>query len=204
MLISQTLPNPNSGELVLPIDQIAAGQGLPGAQNLTAPDAGFGVWLGNIMSAVILIAALLVLFYLIWGGIEWITAGGDKAKVEKARNRITQAIIGIIVLGASVAILIVVQSFLGFQFLRFSGGSAAGGGGGGNGSGGGGGGGNCTPSSQQFNDGGAGRYCQRANGSYAPAMVKCNGPDGHLPYNHYDPCSCVEGSEVSGYDFGSC
>ena len=67
-----------------------------------------------------MIAALLVLFYLIWGGIEWITAGGDKGKVEKARNRITQAIIGLIVLAASTAILSLVQGFLGVTLINFT------------------------------------------------------------------------------------
>lgn len=62
---------------------------------------------------VLVFAALLVFMYLIWGGIEWITSGGDKTKTESARNRITAAVVGLIVLAASWAILTLVLSFLG-------------------------------------------------------------------------------------------
>lgn len=105
----------------LPIGQTARTQALPTAQTYTntTPGAGFNGFLSGILGNVLLIAALLVLFYLIWGGIEWITAGGDKSKVEKARNRITQAIIGIIVLAASTAIMSVVQGFLGVTLINF-------------------------------------------------------------------------------------
>jgi hypothetical protein len=39
----------------------------------------------------------LALFFLIWGGIRWITSGGDKGKVEEARKHIVAAIIGLVV-----------------------------------------------------------------------------------------------------------
>ncbi len=101
----------------------AGTQQLPGYKNVSSADAGFGAWLGSILSAVMSVAAILVFLYLIWGGIEWITSGGDKGKTEAARNKITSAIIGIIVLGASTAIITVVQSFLGVCFLKFAGAS---------------------------------------------------------------------------------
>ncbi|MCL4208728.1 hypothetical protein KJZ63_03825 [Patescibacteria group bacterium] len=62
---------------------------------------------------VLVIAALLVFLYLIWGGIEWITSGGDKGKTESARNKITAAVIGLIVVAASFAILQLALTFLG-------------------------------------------------------------------------------------------
>ena len=63
------------------------------------------------------IAALLVFMYLIWGGIEWITSGGDKGKTESARNKITAAILGLIVLAASYAVLLIALNFIGFENL---------------------------------------------------------------------------------------
>lgn len=71
------------------------------------------------LSVAIMIGALLLLMYLIWGGIEWITSGGDKSKTEKARDKITGAIVGILVLAAAVAIFTLVQRFLGINVLNF-------------------------------------------------------------------------------------
>ncbi len=82
------------------------------------PGTGFATSIGGllngVLSFVMVIAALLVFFYLIWGGIEWITSGGDKGKTENARNKITAAVIGLIVLAASYAILQLILNFLGF------------------------------------------------------------------------------------------
>jgi hypothetical protein len=73
--------------------------------------------INSVLTIVMVVAALLVFFYLIWGGIEWITSGGDKGQTEKARNKITAAVIGLIILAASYAILNLALSFLGFSGL---------------------------------------------------------------------------------------
>lgn len=75
----------------------------------------FGGMLNGVLSFVLVIAALLVFFYLILGGIEWITSGGDKGKTEGARNKITAAVIGLIILAASYAVLTLALNFLGFS-----------------------------------------------------------------------------------------
>ena len=77
----------------------------------------FGSLLNGVLSFVMVIAALLVFLYLILGGIEWITSGGDKGKTESARNKITSAVIGLVILAASYAILLIVLRFLGFDNL---------------------------------------------------------------------------------------
>jgi hypothetical protein len=58
---------------------------------------GFGPVLGQVLQIVLTIAVVIALAFLIWGGIKWIMSGGDKAKVESARNTIIAAIIGLIV-----------------------------------------------------------------------------------------------------------
>lgn len=81
--------------------------------------------IGQLMSALVgtmlIIAALLAFLYLILGGISWITSGGDKTGMEAARNKITHAIVGLIIVGAAWAIMILVQSFLGIQIIGGSG-----------------------------------------------------------------------------------
>ena len=84
--------------------------------DIEAPEFFFtdvGVLINKALNFVMVLGALLVFLYLIWGGIEWITSGGDKGKTESARNKITSAIIGLIVLAASWAILGLVLNFLG-------------------------------------------------------------------------------------------
>lgn len=51
------------------------------------------------------LGALAVIAYFIWGAIEWISSGSDSKKAEDARKRITNAVIGLIILVASFTIL---------------------------------------------------------------------------------------------------
>lgn len=68
-------------------------------------------------NALISIGAIMVLIFFIWGSIEWISSGGDKGKVENARNRITQSIIGLIILVGSYAIIgFISEIFFGESF----------------------------------------------------------------------------------------
>ncbi|MBI2596662.1 hypothetical protein HYW41_00715 [Candidatus Daviesbacteria bacterium] len=61
------------------------------------------------------IALLVVLVMLIQGAFEWITSGGDKEAVAKARNRIINALIGLAVLAVAFALTRVAGQFLGFN-----------------------------------------------------------------------------------------
>lgn len=80
--------------------------------------------IGQLLSAVVglllIISALLAFFFLILGGIQWITSGGDKAGMEAARNKITHAIVGLIIVGAAWAVMILVQNFLGVTIIGSS------------------------------------------------------------------------------------
>lgn len=98
---------------------LSATQALAQLGQVEIPDQGYASDIGAIISSmlnlVMLIAAILVFMYLIWGGIEWITSGGDKTKTGNARNKITAAIVGLIVLAASYALLQLALSLLGFS-----------------------------------------------------------------------------------------
>ncbi|MDO5561190.1 MAG: hypothetical protein Q4G02_00200 [bacterium] len=58
----------------------------------------------NVVTIIFIVAAALTFAYLIYGAIKWITSGGEKSKVEDARNKITSAIIGLLILAATWAI----------------------------------------------------------------------------------------------------
>ncbi len=68
-----------------------------------------------VLNLVLLLAVLLVFFFIISAAFEWITSGGDKGKTDKARQKIIAAIVGIIIVVSSYALLRVVARFLGFD-----------------------------------------------------------------------------------------
>lgn len=78
----------------------------------------FQLLFNSVLSTVMMICALLVLFYLIAGALQWITSGGDKGKIEQARNKMFAAVVGIIIVASSYAILILILNFLGFENLE--------------------------------------------------------------------------------------
>lgn len=59
----------------------------------------------TVLNFVILIAAILAIFYLIWAGIQYITASTDDEKAKKARAGIYNAVIGIVVIVLSYVII---------------------------------------------------------------------------------------------------
>lgn len=76
--------------------------------------ATFGSTIGTIIGFIFVIAVLIAVFYLIYGGIKWIMSRGDKAQVEEARNHIVAAIVGLIVVFLAFFLInLVLQLFLG-------------------------------------------------------------------------------------------
>ncbi len=75
----------------------------------------FSNLINGVLSFVMVIAALLVFFYLIWGAFNWITSGGDKGKIDQARQKIIAAVVGLIIVASSFAIATLVTNFLGFE-----------------------------------------------------------------------------------------
>ncbi|MFH2021698.1 MAG: hypothetical protein ABIJ33_00230 [Patescibacteria group bacterium] len=51
------------------------------------------------------LGAIMVLLYFIWGAVEWISSGGDKNKLESARNKMLHAVLGLIILVSSFVII---------------------------------------------------------------------------------------------------
>lgn len=95
------------------------------AQTLNVPppvNIPANISLGNVISAVVgillLISAIAAFLYLILGGLQWITSGGDKTGMEAARNKITAAIVGLIIVAAAWAIMMLVGQFVGVNFLN--------------------------------------------------------------------------------------
>lgn len=154
--------------------------------------------IATLVNAAILVGALLLLLYLLWGAIQWLTSSGDKGNVEGARNKIVQALIGFALLVFAYTIYIFVLNLLGVNLGQGSSGGSSSGGVSSRWEG-------CSSQTedQLFNDGGKGGYC--TNGG--AAKMRCVGPDAIDGFNYYhlEPCDCYSGEERKDvYTFVSC
>lgn len=64
-----------------------------------------------------LIGAIIFFFTLVIGAIQWISSGGDKQGLESARGKITNAMIGIILLFAAFALVNLIEIFFKINIL---------------------------------------------------------------------------------------
>ena len=67
---------------------------------------------------VLVIAGLAFFFILVIGGIKWILSGGDKANTEGARNQITAALVGLVIVFSAWAIIQLINTFFGVNILK--------------------------------------------------------------------------------------
>lgn len=72
-------------------------------------------FLPNLIQVVIIIGSLATLLYLFWGGISFITAGGDKEAMKTAKEKITNAVVGLIILAIVWVLWRLIVYFLGLS-----------------------------------------------------------------------------------------
>ncbi len=73
-----------------------------------------GDFISNVLVLAFGLAVVTVLIFIVWGAFDWITSGGEKEAVGKARNKIVNALIGLAVLAVAFALANVAAQFLGF------------------------------------------------------------------------------------------
>src|SRR5574341_1469276 len=67
---------------------------------------------------VLIIAAIVFFFMLVVGGIRWILSGGDKAQTEAARNQVTAALVGLVIVFSAWAIVRLIGTFFDIRILE--------------------------------------------------------------------------------------
>ncbi len=72
----------------------------------------------GIIRLLVIGAAVVFFFWLILGGIKWITSSGDKTKTEEARNQITAALVGLVIVFSAWAIAQLIKTLFGFDFFN--------------------------------------------------------------------------------------
>ncbi len=73
--------------------------------------ANFGNTFSQIITFAFVFAIIIALAFLIWGGVKWITSGGEKTGVDEARNHVVAAVVGLIIVFLSYFILNLVVFF---------------------------------------------------------------------------------------------
>lgn len=103
--LSLKVPGPSGNPI-----EIVAPAGIPTGEQFTIGHIAT-VFLGVAM----IIGIGLSLGYLVYGGIYWIQASGDKQKWDKARRIVIYSIIGLIIMSLSLVIVNVVASAFGVK-----------------------------------------------------------------------------------------
>jgi hypothetical protein len=88
--------------------------------SVEAGGTALGRLISSLVGALFIAGFLLAFFFVIQGGLQWITAGGDKTKLETARDQITSAMIGIIIVGAAYALTTIVGQFFGLDLSKLT------------------------------------------------------------------------------------
>jgi pseudouridine-5'-phosphate glycosidase len=74
----------------------------------------------GLIKGALVVAAIVFFFILVIGGIRWIASGGDKAATEGARNQITAALIGLVIVFAAWAIVALINTFFGINIFSLT------------------------------------------------------------------------------------
>ena len=77
----------------------------------------FQSFIPGLIGLALLAGAIIFFFILILGAIQWITGGGDKQALEGARGKITNAIVGILILFSIFAILNLIEIFFQIKIM---------------------------------------------------------------------------------------
>lgn len=101
--------------MIAPVSALAAGTQLvpneiKGIDNIVSV-------IRAIIQFILVVAFVLAFIMLLIGGIRWITAGGDEKAVGSARNMITAALIGLVVVLVAYALIKLVETFFGVNII---------------------------------------------------------------------------------------
>ncbi len=78
----------------------------------TASGQDFFVFFGRLLQIIFSILGVILLLYILAGGIYWMTAGGNEEQVKKAKNMLRNSVIGIIIILAALAVATFVTDLL--------------------------------------------------------------------------------------------
>lgn len=98
-----------------PMDTKIPDKTLPG---IDPTNSSIGSLIANALQIVFIAAALAVLVYLVIGAFRWITSGGDKDAIGKARGTIVNALIGLAILALAFFITVLFGQIFGVDIIH--------------------------------------------------------------------------------------
>jgi len=78
---------------------------------------GISKFLSNLVILIYIVAAVVLIFMLLWGAFDWMISEGNKEKLQAAQNKIISAIVGILLFAVAFAIISILGQFTGFTFF---------------------------------------------------------------------------------------
>ena len=75
-------------------------------------------FLSRTLGIILIVGGIVIFICLLWGGFQWLTAGDDQSKIQNARERLTQCLVGFAILAVSFAIAILAQYFIGIEIFQ--------------------------------------------------------------------------------------
>lgn len=69
-----------------------------------ANETSLGTIVGQIINGFLGLLGIIFVVLMLYGGFNWMTAGGEEAKIETAKKTIRSAIIGVVIVASSFAI----------------------------------------------------------------------------------------------------
>lgn len=90
---------------------------IPGGTTPDDSPGQFASTIATLWQTIIIVGGLAFILYFLWGGLQWIMAGGDKGKIDEARGKLTQGLIGLALLAASYVIVKFLETAIGIDLL---------------------------------------------------------------------------------------
>lgn len=88
----------------------------PVSESVT-PFPDLGKLIGQVLVIIIILSSILLFLYLVLGGLQWLTSGGDKIAAQAARDRITAALTGLVIVLAAFALVRILEAAFGIRVL---------------------------------------------------------------------------------------
>jgi len=92
---------------------------MPKGQFAPLSEITFEALISSAVNLVLIVASILFVFNFLIGGIKFMLSGGNKEKLDSAKRQLMNAILGIIIIFSSWAVLGFVGEFFGVDFSTF-------------------------------------------------------------------------------------
>lgn len=73
--------------------------------------------ISNTLTVLTIVGGIMFAVFFVSGALNWITAGGEQQKIEKAKGMMTSAAIGLIIISLSYSITYIISQVVGINIL---------------------------------------------------------------------------------------